>query len=88
MIMKSELIEHLGSAAALARASGVIRRAAVWQWPEQIPPERVLPIMRAVNGNIMPHELRPDVYPDSSWLPPDTNQDKTVIYQDLCMANS
>jgi len=44
---------------------------AVSQWRRRgVPAERVLPIVRAVQGAIKPFELRPDIYPDPNWLPP------------------
>lgn len=35
-----------------------------------IPAERVLPIYRATRGAVTPHQMRPDIYPDPTWLPP------------------
>ena len=35
-----------------------------------VPAKRVLSIYQATRGAVTPHELRPDIYPDSDWLPP------------------
>lgn len=45
-----------------------VQQAHVWTWlnsqKSTMPPaEYVLPIVRAVNGRVTPHDLRPDIYP-------------------------
>jgi|TARA_Y100000310_G_C20073415_1_gene530455 DNA-binding transcriptional regulator YdaS (Cro superfamily) len=42
---------------------------AVNKWRRRIPAERVLDIYHATNGEITPHEMRPDIYPDPDWRP-------------------
>lgn len=34
-------------------------------------PKLALAIERATGGAVSRHELRPDIYPDPEWLPPD-----------------
>ncbi|CAK0773300.1 transcriptional repressor of cell division inhibition gene dicB [Gammaproteobacteria bacterium] len=66
----------VGSQAKIARALG-ITAPTVNQWISRarpIPPERVLPIVRATHGRITPYELRPDLYPDPDWMPPGLNR--------------
>jgi DNA-binding transcriptional regulator YdaS (Cro superfamily) len=58
----------LGSQAALATALDVSRMT-VTKWKGRIPAERVLPIYHATEGQISPHEMRPDIYPDPAWRP-------------------
>jgi len=58
----------LGSQAALADALDVSRMT-VTRWRGRIPAERVLPIYHATEGQISPHEMRPDIYPDPAWRP-------------------
>lgn len=43
---------------------------AIRKWERTgVPAERVLPIIRITHGQITPHELRPDIYPDPEWMP-------------------
>lgn len=35
-----------------------------------IPAGRVLQFVKATGGEVTPYELRPDIYPDPDWLPP------------------
>jgi len=55
------------------RIGGRVRQGHVWHWLQkgQVPPEQVLPVVRAVAGVVTPYELRPDIYPDPDWMPPD-----------------
>ena len=53
------------SQAELARRIG-ISAGMVWQWANGIRPiaaEKVIPIVLALDGNVNPHQLRPDIYP-------------------------
>lgn len=62
-----------GGRARFARTIGV-SHAYLYQMTagiRQVPAVRVLPIVRATNGEVTPHDLRPDIYPDPGWLPPD-----------------
>jgi DNA-binding transcriptional regulator YdaS (Cro superfamily) len=55
------------SQSALARAIGVTP-GTIWQILNadlQVPAERVLPICKALAGAVMPHQLRPDLYPEA-----------------------
>jgi len=62
-----------GGQTALARRLGV-KQGHVWKWlnksPRGVPAEFVLPIYRVTNGGVTPHDLRPDLFVDPSWLPP------------------
>lgn len=58
-------IQVAGSQSALARAINV-RQGHVWHWlnkSKRVPAEYVIPIERATGGNVLRHELRPDLYP-------------------------
>lgn len=67
-------IDILGSQVKLALKLGV-NPMTVSQWKRRgIPGKRVIPIYRATGGMVTPHELRPDLYPDSSWLPPSPDE--------------
>lgn len=51
----------------------------VWHWLKLIkaptpPGEYVIPIVIAVNGQVTPHQLRDDLYPDPDWLPEEVRQ--------------
>lgn len=42
-------------------------------------PALALDIVRATHGQITPHDLRPDLYPDPDWLPVDVrNKDEVA----------
>ena len=54
---------------ALARALGVrVESLYSWERSGRVPAERVLELYRLTG--VSPHELRPDLYPDPDWLPP------------------
>lgn len=55
-------LEVVGGAAELARRCGVSPQA-VDKWKRRVPPIRVRQIVQATNGEVAPHELRPDLYP-------------------------
>jgi DNA-binding transcriptional regulator YdaS (Cro superfamily) len=59
-----------GTQTALARALG-LSQAHVWNWLRagRVPAERVLAIYRATGGEVTPHALRPDIYPDPEYRP-------------------
>lgn len=60
------------SSAEAARAIGVTRQA-MQHWKNNdgpVPAEHVLAIHRATGGAVRPYALRPDIYPDSEWVPP------------------
>lgn len=62
----------IGGQTALSKILGVSRQA-VHQMIHSGAPcaaVHVLPIVRATDGEITPHDLRPDLYPDKKWLPP------------------
>lgn len=62
-----------GQSALARRVGGSVGQGHVWKWIRagQVPPEQVLPVVRAVDGRVTPHELRPDIYPDPDWMPED-----------------
>ncbi len=62
------IIDELGGPAIIGRKLGV-RTQAVSQWRSKIPAERVLPLCVAFDNRITPFQVRPDLYPDPSWLP-------------------
>ena len=59
-----------GTQTAQARALG-LSQAHVWNWLRagRVPAERVLAIYRATGGEVTPHALRPDIYPDPEYRP-------------------
>lgn len=58
----------VGSAAELARRCRVSPQA-VDKWKSRVPPERVRDIVRATQGAVAAHELRPDFYPAGFEFP-------------------
>jgi DNA-binding transcriptional regulator YdaS (Cro superfamily) len=57
------VIDLCGSQSALAsRLDPPAKPQAIQQW-KRTPPERVIGVSRAVNFDVTPHELRPDIYP-------------------------
>lgn len=61
-----------GSYAKLGKHLGGLSGEAVRKWSlgeNQIPAERVFQVYRATKGEVTPHDLRPDLYPNPSWLP-------------------
>lgn len=63
----AKAIEVVGGQTQLARLLGV-KQANVWHWlnkAERVPGEYVLAIETATGGQVMRHDLRPDLYPDS-----------------------
>lgn len=56
-----------------------ITQAHVWKWMNGMkgptpPAEYVIPIVLVVNGQVTPHDLRPDLYPDANWMPEEVRQ--------------
>ena len=46
-------------------------RHAVRKWfQSRLPADVVVPMVRLLEGEMTPHDLRPDIYPDPSWMPP------------------
>ena len=71
----TEIIEFLGGPVKAGTALGVTYQA-VKKWEKnRVPAEQVLSVVRAVSGRVSPHELRPDIYPDPSWMPVDVHCD-------------
>lgn len=59
-------VTMIGGQTKLAGVIGV-RQGHIWNWLNrdgQVPPEQAIPISRALNGEITPHQLRPDIYPN------------------------
>lgn len=66
-------ISVCGGQTGLASRLGV-RQGHVWAWLHRtgvVPAEHVIPIVRATSGAVTPYQLRPDIYPDPDWMPPD-----------------
>ncbi len=59
-------VKLVGGQVAMAKATGV-KQAHVWGWlnktKDGTPAERVIAICNAVNWQVTPHQLRPDIYP-------------------------
>ncbi len=65
-------IRTAGGQSALARLIGPpVSQGHVWKWLQsgRVPAEQVIPIVKAVDGEVTPHDLRPDIYPDADWMP-------------------
>lgn len=59
----------------LAKSCNVTYQA-IRKWEKHgVPTERVLQVVNASGRKITPYQLRPDIYPDPNWMPPE---------QDLC----
>lgn len=61
-------IKIVGSQSALAKACNV-KPAYIWNWlnrDKKVPAEFAIPVARAVNFRVTPHELRPDIYPNQT----------------------
>lgn len=65
-----QAIELVGGPVKLSAACGVTYQAVQkWRKLGKIPGEQVIPVCRATNGRVTPHDLRPDLYPDPDWMP-------------------
>lgn len=55
------------------RVGGTVKQPHVWKWLRagRVPAERVPAVSRAVGGQVLPHELRPDL-PDLFPAPNET----------------
>lgn len=58
------LIAKAGGASKIAKKLNITTQA-ISQW-SRVPAERVIPIEQISGGAVSRHELRPDIYPDSS----------------------
>ena len=63
-----KIIQHVGGPRKLADALGVTPMS-ISHWRKQIPAERVIALCKLSGGQVKPHELRPDIYPDPAWEP-------------------
>lgn len=65
-----QVIEKAGGPTELAeRIGGRTTRAHIWNWQNrdgQVPAESVIAVCRAVGYSTTPHQLRPDLYPNTS----------------------
>lgn len=60
-------IETVGTQSELARKIGVFpQQVQKWFSTGLIPPNRVLAVEKATNGQVTRYELRPDIYPPSN----------------------
>jgi DNA-binding transcriptional regulator YdaS (Cro superfamily) len=63
------VIKLIGTQVALAKAIGV-KQAHIWNWLNrdggEVPPAYVLKACSAVEWKVTPHELRPDIYPNTT----------------------
>lgn len=59
-------VELLGGQVATAEAVGV-KQAHVWAWINKtvdgVPEKQVIPVSKATDWRVTPHQLRPDIYP-------------------------
>ena len=73
--MENNFVTQSGlTQAEIAKAAGA-HPVLIHQWSSgkrRIPADRVLAVAKATDWKVTPHELRPDIYPNSSdGLPPD-----------------
>lgn len=71
MNLKDYFENRLATQGEIAAAVGVTQ-GYVSHWCKgrsQIPAEKVLQLYWATDGNVSPHEMRPDIYPDPEWVP-------------------
>lgn len=67
----AEILPYFDSGAALARACGCTKQnVSQWARDSLLAPEYVLPVCRATNWALSPHQIRSDIYPDPDWMPP------------------
>ncbi len=60
----SKAIKIAGSQRQLAeKVGGVQTRISEWRRRGEVPPDAVIGVSRAVDFQVTPHELRPDLYP-------------------------
>ncbi|WP_454021274.1 Cro/CI family transcriptional regulator [Azospirillum sp. Marseille-Q6669] len=68
----TKAINRAGGAVKLGSRLGISSQA-VSQW-KRCPPERVLQVEDATNGEVARHELRPDLYPPLDAPSPDQDR--------------
>ena len=64
-----EIIEHNGGAKHLAEKMGVSPMAVSLWRSKGVPAQRVIQLCELSDGTVIPHDLRPDIYPDPNWKP-------------------
>ena len=78
------------SQAELGRRMGLPQQViSRWMNGHQIPANRVIQLCDLMNWGVTPHELRPDIYPNSTDglpLPPDVDNDLPPDQQDSSSA--
>lgn len=65
-------VDIAGGQSALARLIGVPSQSTIWTWlsrDKKCGRGAAISIYRATAGQITPHELRPDLYPDPDYRP-------------------
>lgn len=66
-------IKIAGGQRALATACGV-KQGHIWNWlnrDKKVPADLVIPVARATDYQVTPHQLRPDIYPNKTdAIPP------------------
>ena len=71
----NKAISLAGSPSKLASLPGISKqRVSNWRAAGVVPPDSVLAVVRALDGQVTPFELREDLYPDPAWLPPGISQ--------------
>lgn len=58
-----ELIKRAGGREVVGRIFGITGQAVSLWYPQGVPGERVMPLCKAIEFKVTPHELRPDLYP-------------------------
>ena len=69
-------VSVVGSQTGLARKCGVIQQH-VWNWinrDNRVPAEFALKVAEATDFEVRPHDLRPDLYPNTDDCVPDKNR--------------
>lgn len=71
----NKAIALAGSPSKLATLLGISKqRVSNWRAAGVVPADSVLAVVRVLDGQVTPFELREDLYPDPAWLPPDVAQ--------------
>ena len=70
-----KIVNEMGGQAKLAEKAGVTKQAvSKWIRQHRIPADRVISVSCATGWRITPHQLRPDIYPNSVDGLPTDNQ--------------
>ena len=83
---------YITAAEKLSEVTGrTYTKHAVRKWfQSRLPADVVVPIVLLLDGEMSPHDLRPDIYPDPNWMPPGMTRTGALDYRrvlELCAEN-